>query len=98
MAMSLVAKEKIVIEKMIRLYCRHKEGNATLCADCMELLQYAHTRLDRCSFGDKKGSCRKCKIHCYKPEMRERIKTVMRYSGPRMLIYTPWITIRHWFK
>lgn len=95
--MTPVAKEKFIIEKMIRLYCRRKEGNVVLCADCQELLQYAHARLDHCPFGNRKGSCRQCKVHCYKPAMRERIKAVMRYSGPRMLLYAPWETIRHWF-
>ena len=72
-----------------------KEKNAVLCPDCEELLRYAHTRLDRCPFGEKKSSCKKCTVHCYKPAMRERMRTVMRFSGPRMLLYAPWEAIRH---
>ena len=33
--------------------------------------------------------------HCYKPEMRERIRQVMRYSGPRMITKHPVAAIRH---
>lgn len=36
-----------------------------------------------------KTKCHKCSVHCYMPEMRERIKEVMRYSGPRMLLHHP---------
>ena len=30
-----------------------------------------------------------------KPVMRERMRQVMRFSGPRMLLYAPWQAIRH---
>lgn len=90
-----VAHEKKVVELMIRIYCRKKEKNAALCPDCEELLRYAHARLDRCPFGEKKSSCKKCTVHCYKPEMRERMRLVMRFSGPRMMLYAPWEALRH---
>ena len=37
----------------------------------------------------------KCPTHCYKPEMRERVRAVMRYSGPRMLREHPVLAIAH---
>ena len=72
-----------------------KEKNVTLCPRCEELLHYAHARLDRCPFGEKKKACKQCSIHCYKPAMREQMRRVMRFSGPRMLIYAPWEAIKH---
>ncbi|MBD3591667.1 nitrous oxide-stimulated promoter family protein [Bacteroides sp. GM023] len=90
-----IAHEKKVVELMIRIYCRKKEKNADLCPDCEELLCYAHARLDRCPFGEKKSSCKKCTVHCYKPAMRERMRLVMRFSGPRMMLYAPWEALRH---
>lgn len=90
-----VVHEKKVVELMIRIYCRKKEKNASLCPDCEELLRYAHARLDRCPFGEKKSSCKKCTVHCYKPAMRERMRLVMRFSGPRMMLYAPWEALRH---
>lgn len=80
---------------MIRIYCRHKEGNRELCPDCRSLLEYAHIRLTKCPFGEIKSSCRKCTVHCYRPDMKERIRTVMRYAGPRMIFYHPVAAIRH---
>ena len=43
----------------------------------------------------EKAFCAMCKTHCYAPTYRERIKEVMRYSGPRMLWIHPIMTIRH---
>ena len=72
-----IAREKETVELMIRLYCRKKEKNTVLCPDCEELLRYAHARLDRCPFGEKKSSCKKCTVHCYKPVMRERMRQTL---------------------
>ena len=69
-----ITQEKRTVEIMIRLYCRKKEKNATLCPECEELLRYAHARLDHCPFGEKKSSCKKCPVHCYKPAMRKRMR------------------------
>lgn len=80
---------------MIHLYCRHKEGNQELCDSCHALLQYAHGRLSLCPFGNKKSTCKRCEIHCYKPEMRKQMQKVMRYSGPRMIFYHPWAALYH---
>lgn len=98
MTKSRIAREKRIVEVMIRLYCRKKEKNAVLCAECEALLRYAHARLDHCLFGEKKGACKDCKIHCYKPLMRQRMRQVMRFAGPRMLLYEPWEAIKHWMK
>ena len=93
--MSRIEQEKQTVEQMIRLYCRKKEGNKKLCHQCRELLDYSHARLSRCPFGEKKSTCKLCTIHCYKPEMKERMREVMRYAGPRMLFYHPAAAFRH---
>ena len=93
--MSRIDEEKRTVEQMIRLYCRLKEGNKILCVECTTMLEYARKRLDHCKFGNSKTTCRKCPVHCYKPEMRERMKDVMRFSGPRMMWYYPIDAIKH---
>lgn len=91
-----VAQEKRTVERMIRLYCRkHHRPAANLCPDCVRLREYAHARLDRCPFGIQKSSCELCTVHCYQVEMRETMKKVMRYSGPRMILAHPADAIRH---
>lgn len=85
---------------MIELYCRgkHKTKRGELCNECRELWEYVQLRRSKCPFGDNKPFCSNCKIHCYKSEMRERIKAVMRYSGPRMMFYNPKIAWAHVFE
>ena len=94
---SRIQKEKEVVTTMVRLYCEKKEGNKELCQECKDLLDYAYARLDHCKFGEKKSSCKKCPIHCYKPSMREKMREVMRFSGQRILFYHPLEAIRHLF-
>lgn len=84
------------IEAMIRIYCHdHHDTRGTLCETCQELLDYARQRLDKCPFGEDKPTCSKCTIHCYKPDMRERITAVMRYAGPRMMSRHPVLAMHH---
>ncbi|OQX07404.1 MAG: hypothetical protein BWK76_24895 [Desulfobulbaceae bacterium A2] len=91
-----IRREATTIEVMIREYCRstHQHGSE-LCADCAELLDYARRRLARCPFQEGKTTCGKCPIHCYRPDMRARVREVMRRIGPRMLLLHPWMGLRH---
>lgn len=93
-----LARELHTIEAMIALYCRaHHKPHARLCLDCSELLQYAGKRLGHCPFQENKPTCGKCTIHCYKPELREAIRRVMRYAGPRMMFRHPIMALHHLF-
>ena len=58
-------------------------------------LQSTLARIHKCPFMETKTFCSACKVHCYKPEMREKIRAVMRFSGPRMLLYHPILAIWH---
>lgn len=80
---------------MIRLWCRRHERNRCLCPDCQALIAYARDRLDRCPNGPDKPTCRLCTIHCYSPLMKTKITAVMRWAGPRMIIYHPVMAVRH---
>ncbi len=87
--------EKHTVEKMVSLYCRRSEGNKELCSTCKDLLDYAYNRLDDCIYGNSKPPCNRCSTYCYKPAMRDRIKQVMRFSGPRLMLYAPVATLKH---
>ena len=93
--MSRLTEEKHIIAVMIRVYCKANHQNCRLCSSCDELLVYAHLRLDRCSFAEEKPTCRKCPHHCYKPSMRNQIRVVMKYSGPRMIWLHPLVALKH---
>lgn len=93
--MTRIEREKQTVEQMIRLYCRRVEGNKELCPDCRQLLTYAHLRLSRCRYGEQKTTCRRCPVHCYAPQQRERMRRVMRTVGWRMMFYHPLAALRH---
>ena len=90
-------KEIKIVTLMIELYCRKKHGGkkGELCAECSKLLEYVRFRRFRCPWGDKKPFCSNCSIHCYKPDMRAEIAEVMRFSGPRIVLYHPVVAFRH---
>lgn len=90
--------EKDVLTKMVRLYCRAKHHNNNLCHDCQELIAYAVSRLDLCKYGKEKPTCANCPVHCYKPAMRNKVKEIMRYAGPKMIFYHPLDAVRHLIK
>ena len=89
-------REQKTIEAMIAIYCRGEHDvRKGLCANCQELLDYALLRLEKCPYQEEKPICARCPIHCYKPEKREEVRRVMRFAGPRMLVYHPWLAIAH---
>lgn len=89
-------REKQTVALMIRIYCRKNHGVRNgLCPQCQQLHDYAALRSDKCPFMETKTFCSNCRVHCYKPEMREKIREVMRFSGPRMIFYHPVMAIRH---
>jgi hypothetical protein len=91
------ARELKTITAMLRMYCRaHRhQPRAPLCASCDELREYASRRLERCVFGDAKPTCTNCLVHCYSAAMREQVRIVMRWAGPRMLARHPILGILH---
>lgn len=90
-------REKKTVEMMIGLYCKKNHGSlkGDLCEECGRLRDYAFERTDQCPFMESKTFCTNCQVHCYRKDMRERIRTVMRYSGPRMVLYHPVVAFRH---
>lgn len=94
--MTRIEEEKKTVGQMVEIYCKGRhQCNDGLCDECSALLDYALARLDHCKFGEKKPTCKKCPIHCYKPDMREQMRQAMRYAGPRMLWHHPVSAIRH---
>lgn len=53
-----------------------------VCDECAELLCYAERRRAFCP-KEPKPFCSYCDTHCYRADMREYMRDVMRYVGPR---------------
>ncbi len=101
--MSKQEKEKRVVGLMISLYCKKNHDNyrhdkyvgQQLCPDCNTLKEYANLRIEHCPFKETKTFCSNCNVHCYRGDMREQIRQVMRFSGPRMIMYHPILAVQH---
>lgn len=97
-------EEKNLVFLMIKIFCKskhkskHKDDNLfKLCNECMELFDYAAYRIYECRFMETKTFCSVCPSHCYKKDMRKRIREVMIFSGKRMLFYRPLLALKHLF-
>ncbi|SRR6266496_4671542 len=91
-----LVREYRTLSAMVWIYCHdlHGEDDGP-CDECRELIAYAGRRIDRCVFGADKPTCANCTVHCYNATMRERVRVVMRYAGPRMLLRHPVLAIAH---
>ncbi len=89
-------KEEYIVTEMIRLYCRKKHtGTKELCPECKALAEYAAERSRHCPNMANKTFCSSCTTHCYKSDMREKIRSVMRFSGPRIILHHPILAVWH---
>lgn len=89
-----IAKDEKVLRAFIAVYCSehhlnggdtlpqstHHDHNRVYCSDCYALLNYALQRNERCPLTPK-PVCRHCTVHCYKTQMRDKIRKVMKFSG-----------------
>lgn len=92
---SKVEQEIDIIYFMIKLYCKNNHKTNKLCNECSELYAYAIKRIEFCPRKEEKTFCSTCHIHCYSKDKRLLIKSIMRYSGPRMILYHPILAIKH---
>ncbi len=92
-----LGREYRTMQCMVEIYCadHHGSRDAATCGECSEFLDYAGRRLEKCPFGEDKPVCAKCPIHCYKHVQREQARVIMRYSGPRMVLRHPWLSLTH---
>lgn len=55
-----------------------------VCDECREFLRYAFDRRLRCPLAEK-PSCKHCRVHCYRPGHREKVREIMRFSGQYLI-------------
>lgn len=96
--MGRIEKDKRMLLWMVHLYCDYNHSkDGKLCEGCSRLIHYSYQRISKCSYGEKKTSCRRCKTPCYNPFMKRKIKAVMRFSGPRVLFHHPFRWMKNQF-
>jgi hypothetical protein len=93
--MSKIIEDEIKTARvMIEMFCKGHHGQ-DLCGACRELMNYVTQKLEKCPHVPRKPACAKCEVHCYNPQMRSRIREVMRFAGPRMMYRHPVLAFRH---
>lgn len=60
-------------------------GDLYLCRDCATLVAHAIEKRRKCPL-DPKPSCKKCHIHCYSRQYREKIREIMAFSGRYLIL------------
>jgi len=70
-----------VTDPGLRALSLHK---APVCPACAEFLAYAFERRLRCPL-EEKPACKHCPVHCYKPDHRDKVREIMRFSGKHLL-------------
>ena len=91
-----IEREKRTVGIMIEMYCsKHHNNVDSPCQDCNELTEFAVERINKCIFHEDKPVCSECQVHCYRKEMRDKIRIVMRFAGPRMIFLHPILGVRH---
>lgn len=85
------------IKTIKAMFSLHKEKHVNRKSDeeYINLLEYSILRLTKCVLKDQKLTCKKCPIHCYKAHQKKDIQDIMRWAGPRMLLYHPVLAILH---
>ncbi len=54
------------------------------CASCRDFLIYAIERRLNCPL-EERPACKHCHVHCYRPDHREKVREIMRYSGKALI-------------
>lgn len=91
-----IRAEYDLVCEMIDLFARKKDTYSS--NEISDLKAYVKERLISCRQRPDKPFCSYCKTHCYKADMRERIREVMKYSGPRFIFYRPRASINHFLQ
>ena len=95
--MNRIEREKQTVQRMIELYCHHHLKVETMPEEYQHLAEFACRCLDHCKYGENKTACKNCPTHCYASKEREQIREIMRWAGPRMILYSPKDAIVHTF-
>jgi hypothetical protein len=91
-------KDLMILAKFIEVYCngKHKSRDKKywsdkefqiqikLCNECVTIMDYSANRLKFCP-QNPKPTCKKCEVHCYAPNQRQKIREIMRYSGMELM-------------
>lgn len=82
-------KERRLLSCMVAYYCRKNHGNRVrLCPECADVDRFIRQRC-HCPRQEATRLCRSCPAQCGRPELKEKLRRMVRYACPRMLFRHP---------
>lgn len=94
-----VQRDLRTLQAIGSIYCAaHHAGalkdDAGMCEECAAVIKYTHERASACPYNHE-GNCQDCKLKCNRGEQQQRIKAIMKYAAPRMLVKHPIMTMEY---
>jgi hypothetical protein len=104
-------KDIRLLGKFVEVYCSGKHcgavmssfvlpaglGSRTICTECASFLEYAVVKRLNCPLEAEKPSCKHCRIHCYAPQQRDKVREMMSYSGRNLMLQGRLDYLLHYF-
>jgi len=88
--------ERVPLDAGRRGIDKLKVDKYPVCTECRDFLHYAVERRLRCPL-DPRPVCKHCQVHCYKPEYRQKVREVMRFSGKYLMLRGRLDLLWHYF-
>ena len=64
---------------------RRRGKHPDLCPDCAALVEHGIEKRIKCPLNPK-PSCKKCRVHCYSKEYRDKVREIMAFSGRKLIL------------
>ena len=79
------------------MYCKAHHASSVkgphgLCEECTATVAFTHERTKNCPYGHA-HNCQDCTTKCNRGQQQQRVKAMMRYAAPRMLLRHPLMTM-----
>ncbi len=88
--------EKLPLDSEVPGVASLEVGTYPVCASCRDFLYYAIERRLRCPL-EPKPICKHCPVHCYRPDYRQKVREIMRFSGKYLMLRGRLDLLWHYF-
>ena len=87
--------EELGFDEELQTYVKWSGWKVRLCPECLDLVKESAKHTNRCRHLAYKTFCHHCPTPCYAQSAREKIRPIMRYSGPRIMTRHPVLGVQY---
>lgn len=100
--MKRIDRDRRTLEAIGQIYCSGNHASAAkdsggMCSSCRDAIEGTLARTASCPNGHD-SNCQDCPIKCQRGDARARIRTIMAYAAPRMMLKHPIMTCEYLYK